>query len=622
MKKRSNYTSKFNATLAVALLSTASTLPLTAAYADEDMPEIAVSATRYAQNISDIGSSISVLTADDLEKSQTTFVQDALQAVPGLTLNQNGSFGGTSSLRIRGASTDQTVILIDGIQVNDTSAPGGGFNFAYLDPNGIERIEVLRGPQSILYGSDAIGGVVNIITPEGNDGLTASLFLEGGSYNTIRGGGNIAGGTEGLSYSLSASGTTTDGISKADENDGNTEKDGYDNISLHGKVTVKLAEDHKIQLISRYVDSRNEYDGFGPTDADKVGHSEEFLIAGRGFFNYLDGAFQNTISVEYSSTERRRETAGTLDFNGISKGDRFNLDYFGHYQASEAIGISFGLQHEETKSETTSPQKFNIDSILSEISWQGFDGLTVTAGLRHDNHNQYGTTTTPRITAAYYVEESNSKIFANWGEGFKAPSVFQLTYICGFCGLTEPNADLKPEESNGWEIGIEQGLLEGRINLGLTYFNQKIKNMIDFDFAVGYGNIKNVATKGVELSLEAQVLENLFVRGNYTFTDATDRDTQSDLIRVPRNVAFAEVDWEAIESLNIALSMTYNDKETDAYSPGTESWTRFDLKASYEFSDGIEVYGRVDNLFDKEYQQVYGFGTPDRSFYAGIRGKF
>jgi len=586
------------------------------------LEEIIVSATRYERPLSEIGSSVSLISADDMKKAQTVFVQDILQSVPGLSLNQNGANGGVSSLRIRGASSAQTVVLIDGVQVNDVASPGGAFNFAYLDPNGIEKIEVLRGPQSILYGSDAIGGVVNIITEEGTKGLKSSLFLEGGSYNSLRGGGHVAGGSDRLTFSLSASASTTDGISKADENNGNSEKDGYRNISLHGKITGKISENSRLQLMSRYGNSRTEVDGFGPVDANNVDYSQEYLVAGRGFFDYLDGDFQNTLSAEYSTTIRRSEANNAPNPYGSYEGARVNFDYFGHYKMNEAFGLSFGMQHEQTSAKNISPQKFNIDSILSEVSFQGLAGLTVTAGLRYDDHNQYGGTTTPRITAAYFASETNTKIFANWGEGFKAPSLFQLTYICYWCGLSAPNAALKPEESQGWEVGFEQALKGDRLHFGVTYFNQKMTNMIDFDFAVGYGNIASVQTKGLEITLDAQLLAGLSVSGNYTFTNATDKTTGQDLVRVPRHAAFAEIQWQATDAFGLGLTMTYNGKETDPYTVGTRGWVRFDLKAAYQINDRVEVYGRIDNLLNKQYQQVFGYGTPNRSFYAGIRGKF
>lgn len=616
---------KLKSPLTTALLASVALSPVT--FAEENFEEIVVSATRYERPLSDIGSSISVISAEDMKESQTVFIQDILQSVPGLSLNQNGSFGGVSSVRIRGASTAQTVVLIDGVQLNDVASPGGSFNFSSLDPNGIERIEVLRGPQSILYGSDAIGGVINIITPTGEEGLAGSLFAEGGSFNTFRGGGNIAGGTDKVNFNLSASGITSDGISKADENDGNTEADDYHNISIHGKVTGKISEDHSLQLISRYGDSRTGIDGFPPpffslTDTDSVSFSEEFLIAARGFFNYFDNRLQNTLSVEYSTINRRGEANGVPVSFLTFEGSRLNLDYFSRYKVREDFSISFGLQHEKTKAETTSPKKFNIDSIFSELSWQGIDGLTLTAGLRYDDHNQYGGTTTPRITGSYYMAESSTRIFANWGEAFKAPSIFQLTYICGFCGLSEPNADMQPEESTGWEIGFTQALWQDRIHIAATYFDQKITNMINFDFTVGFGNIADVHTRGIEVSLDAQLTDSVSISGNYTFTNAIDKETGKNLIRVPRNAVYAEIQWQATTGLDLAFSMTHNGKESDSFSPGTDGWTRFDLRASYDINDMVEVYARVDNLTDKEYQQVFGYGTVDRSFHVGIRGKF
>lgn len=607
----------FKRHLSTALLTTVATLPVT--YAADDLEEVVVTATRYEKPASQIGSSISVISAEDLEKSQVVFVQDILQNVPGLSLNQNGAFGGTSTVRIRGAASAQTVILIDGIQLNDVASPGGAFDFSNLDPSGIERIEVLRGPQSILYGSDAMGGVVNIITPTGSEGLEGGLYAEGGSYNTFRAGGHIAGGTDKISFNLSAGAITTDGISKADEKDGNSEDDGYRNISLHGKITTRISENHSLQLISRYVDSRTEYDGFPPPfyglqDTDDVSFSEEFLIAGRGFFTYLDGALQNTLSVEYSTINRRGEANGAPVSYLTFEGSRLNLDYFGHYDLRNGFGLSFGLQHEETQAETISSQKFNIDSVFSEISWQAVEGLTLTAGLRYDDHNQYGSTTTPRITAAYYVAETNTKIFANWGEGFKAPTIYQLTD--SYSG----NPDLKAEESNGWEIGLEQNFMEGKAQLGATYFDQTFKNMIAWSGI--YFNIDNVRTKGVELFAELQVTETILISGNYTYTNAKDTNSGLALIRVPENAAFAEVSWQALQNLNLTASIIYNGKEKYSFGPDLEGWTRFDLKASYDLNDKVEVYARVDNLFDKEYQQVRGYGTADRSFYAGIRGKF
>ena len=241
--------------------------------AAEQAPEIVVTATRTEIAASQVGSSISVLTAEEIEERQYAFTVDAIRSLPGVIINQNGPFGGSASVRIRGASSDQTLVLVDGVIVNDPASPGAGFNFANLDPNDIERIELLRGPQSTLYGSQAIGGVVNIITKRAEEPFAYSAFAEAGSFDTLRSGGSVSGKLNDTDYRFSLSGIRTNGISKADENDGNTEEDGYKNYTFSGNVGSNLTEILRAEGGIRYSDSRNEFDARGGVggDGDRVG---------------------------------------------------------------------------------------------------------------------------------------------------------------------------------------------------------------------------------------------------------------------------------------------------------------------------------------------------------------
>ncbi|MCP5382263.1 MAG: TonB-dependent receptor [Kordiimonadaceae bacterium] len=605
----------------VSLTALIQSFPLYAAPAED---VIVTSATRYDKPVSNIGSSISVVSAENIEIAQTVFLKDILTKIPGVTATQNGSFGGVSSLRIRG--TTEVVVLMDGIQINDGASPDGRANFANYDVNAIERIEVLRGPQSLLYGSDAMGGVVNIITNSGSDGLGGGAFVEGGSYTTINGGANIHGGDEKLHFNFAARGITTDGISKADENNGNTEADGYHNISLNSKVGSRLTDNFSTEFIGHYSKSRNEFDDYLPPfytlqDADKVDHTTEYLLASRSHLDLLDGNFRNTFSFQYSNTLREDETGNNL--SPQSKSNRINIDYFGHYKIDDAFGVSFGLQHEEVEAEAnnTDAQKFNMDSVLSEIDWQGITGLTLTAGVRYDDHSQAGDTFTPRITAAYYIEESGTKIFSNWAEGFKAPTITQLTHP--FNG----NLDLKPERSKGWEIGIEQSIMEGQVLIGATYFHQNFKDKINYVlidpnfFIYQYQNVDKVISKGIELSLNAELNDTISLYSSYTYTDSKDIGLGTQLLLVPKNTAFAEIIWSPLAPLKLGLSATYTSR-TEDFAASLDSWTRFDFRASYQLNEMLEIYGRIDNLFNKEYQQVFEYGTPDRSGYIGARIKF
>ncbi len=584
---------------------------------------IIVTANRRPQPLSQVGSSVSVITGDDLERNQQSFVLDALETVPGVSISQNGAFGGTASVSIRGAGTNNTVLMVDGIQLNDASAPGGAFNFSSLDTYNIERIEILRGPQSVLYGSDATGGVINIITKTGGEGLGGKIFVEGGSFNTQRAGANIYGGDDRYGFNVSASGINTDGISAADENDGNTERDGLRNYTFSGKFTGKLSENFSIEALSSYSDSHSLFDSFGPVDGTMVHtvDTDQYFGAVRGTLNFLDDRFVNTFSAEYAAIDR----FFISDFDPfLAEGRRTNLDYLGVYTINSDWTVTAGLQHEKVKSIGASDASFDINSVFGEAGFTGVEGLTLTAGGRYDDHETFGGEATFRVTGSYEFEGIGTRLIANAGEGFKAPSISQLTFLCLTCdGLDE---DLKPERSFGYEFGIEQSIMDDRLVLSATYFYIKIEDKITFiSFADGYDNIESTDSKGVELSIDANITNTLSVTGSYTYTSARNRMTGDRLRREPRSVLSASLNWMPTDKLSTSINVVHNGEELindgDLTNP-LKSWTRIDIRASYELLDGLSLYGRVDNLFNEEYQHVLGYGTPDRSYFAGLRKTF
>ncbi len=588
---------------------------------EEDI--IIVTANRRPQPLSQIGSSVSVISGDDMERNQQSFILDALETVPGLDISQNGSFGGTATVSIRGTGSNNTVLLVDGIQLNDATSPGGAFDFSILDTYNIERVEILRGPQSVLYGSDATGGVINVITKTGGDGLGGKIFVEGGSFNTQRGGATIHGGDDRFGFNLSASGINTDGISAADENDGNTEKDGLRSYTVSGKLTGKLSESFNIVAISTYTDSLGHYDNSFPTLSDGSGvhttDTDQYFGAIRGNLNLLDGRFMNTLSAEYSEVNRTLIS----DFDPyLAQGRRTNFDYLGVFDLDDDWTLTGGLQHEKVKSLGATDTSFDISSVFGEIGFTGLDGLTLTGGGRYDDHETFGGATTFRVTGSYEFKDTGTRLIANVGEGFKAPSISQLTFSCLTCdGIDE---DLKPERSIGYEFGVRQSLMEDRIAVGVTYFYIKVDDKITYiSFSDGYTNLESTESKGVEITLDADVTDNLRASGSYTYTDAKDRMTNDQLIREPKNTFSASITWTPVDRLSATVNVVHNGRELDidgiSFNP---SWTRVDIHASYELMEDLSVYGRVDNLFNKEYQHIPGYGTPDRSYFAGLRKTF
>jgi vitamin B12 transporter len=614
--------------LALGLSTALVSLPGAAAYADEaafdGVEEVVVTASRREQPADETGKSISVIGEAALEAQQYTFVLDALQTVPGVSINQNGSFGGVATVSIRGASSDQTVVLIDGVQVNDPSATGGGYNFAGLDPNGIERIEVLRGPQAVLYGSDAMGGVINIITKSGGEGLTGGAFAEYGSYNSLRTGANLAGGTGRVSFSLAGTYVDTDGISSAATEDGNSERDGFESVTLRGKMGIKLTDTARIELNANYIDSDKEIDGFALQgdgsyalgDTDELSKSEEYALAARGYLDLFDGRLSNVVSIEYSEIDRTNYFAGVESYGAT--GDRLNLDYLANFKLTDVVTLTGGAQHEEVKAASEDPEAISLDSVFGAISYVA-GGLSLSGGVRYDDHETFGGNTSVEVAAAYSFEETGTRVHATWGEGFKAPTIFQLTYFC--CGF-EPNPNLKPEQTEAWEAGIEQEAMDGKLTFGATYFDRKTQDLIIFTFTGGYQNVSRARAKGVELTLAADITETLSFNANYTYTDAKDRDADSLLARRPKHQAYAALNWTPTGKLSGTLSVTHNGRELDSGTTFVDDWTRVDLRAAYKLNDVVELYGRIDNLLDADYQQVNGYGTPGLSAFAGVRTRF
>jgi len=596
------------------ILLTVSAVTLsTSLIAAEVAPDVVVTATRTEVSRDQVGSSISVLTAKDIEERQYSFTVDALRSLPGITVSQNAPFGGTASVRIRGAASAQTLVLINGVVVNDPSSPGAGFNFANLDPHDIERIELLRGPQSTLYGSQAIGGVVNIITKRATEPLSVSAFLEAGSFNTLRTGGTVSGRQGETDYLLSLSRIQTNGISKADENQGNIEEDGYNNYTINGNAGSNLTEALRVEGSVRYSESRSEFDagaGVGG-DGDRVGHTRDLQATGALHLSTFAGQLENSLTATHAVTDRDNESNGARSFSAT--GTRTSIEYLGEITMSDQWNAIIGAKAEEV--EIRGGTSIRTDSVLGQLQVLPIDGLSLVGGARYDDHETAGGVTTFRFTSAYSLEEMGTVFRASWGEGFKSPTPFQLTFAC--CGAIGPNTGLKPEESDGWDAGVEQSFAGGKFDLQVNYFQQDVTNQIDF-FGGRYENIAQVETDGWEFIGTARPYTWLDMRANLTHQAAKDLSTGDQLIRVPANLATLDITTRPMDRLSIGGAVTYNDRETDGANI-VQDWVRVDLRTAYQLNDEVEFYGRVENLFDAQYQDVLGYGTPGVSGYIGVR---
>ena len=579
--------------------------------------EIVITSSRLNQTQSEIGSSVSVITQDDIEALGFDFAADAVGAASGVTVNQNGAFGGQATVRIRGAASGQTLVLIDGVAVNDVTSPAGSYDISSLDVDNIERIEVLKGPQSTLWGADAIGGVVSFITKHPEEGLGANGFAEIGSFNTRRGGVSVEGGTGQVDGRLSFSSIDTDGISKADEADGNSEEDGFSARTISARAGADIGT-ARLDVTVSNLESRAETDSFGIVDGPDLAKIEQSVIGATLHFPFAGDLIENDIYFGLAETDRINISAfGPF----VAEGKRETARWQSQFNINAGNAFVLGFETEETQGVNNSgfDQDRATDSVFGLYEAKPLPGLTLTAGLRNDDISGYGATTTGRLAAAYAVRE-NLNLRATWGEGFKPPSLSQLSYISFVSGLGNP--DLKPEESKALDIGLDYKIDGGRGQISVSYFNQDVDNKIEYSGATdSYFNIAGAETSGTEIDVYYSLTDWLNVSAAYAFIDAED-NTGSRLIGVPEHSGDITFGINPDGPLSGVVLLRYNGEETDISTATVDDWIRVDINSAYDLSKNVEFYGRIENLFDEQYQQVLGYGTPGASGYIGVKLRY
>lgn len=583
----------------------------------EIVSEIIVEGSRLSQLTTETGSSVSILDAADLEALGFNFAADALAAVPGVTVTQNGAFGGLANVRIRGAASEQTLVLMDGVPVNDPSTPGGGYDFSRMDSGTIERIEVLRGPQSALWGSDAIGGVVSIITSEPQAGTGGNAYADFGSFATRHGGASIGHAGDAGNFRIAATAMSSDGISKADKTNGNTESDGFESRTLSAKGGLNLPGGARLQTDILSGTATTDFDGYSfgaqgsVADGDQTSETEDFTANVSLLLPGLGGRLEHQFLAGHSQIDRQNFSAGASTFQ--AEGSRAIYRYQGTLAMDERNTLAFGAEHEQSE---TSVDDVSINGLFAVHEFKPVENITLTGGLRTDRHERFGSELTARAGAAVNLN-SNLVLRASWGSGFKAPTLFQTTFFC--CGATEPNSGLMPESSTAFDTGFEWRSPDGRISFGATAFSQSTENLINFSFGIGgYENIAEVDSTGAEFHGGLALTEKISLSANYALINAKD-GSGNPLIQVPRHSGDLNLQFDSGGALSGMLLLRHNGSEPSFEGGGLDSWTRIDLTSRYRISERLEFFLRLENLLDEQYQQILGYGTPGRSGSIGLR---
>ena len=581
---------------------------------------IVVTGTRIEQTTAETGSTVWVIDAAQIEALGFDHALDVIAGAPGVTVNRNGAFGGAATVRIRGAASGQTLVLIDGVSVNDASSPAGGFDFSRLDVEDIERIEILSGPQSTLWGTDAIGGVVSITTKRPGEGLGGGVFAQSGSFGAFRGGASISHAGNAGDFRLAATRLNADGISKADERNGNTETDGLESLTLSAQGGLNLPVGARLAAAVLWNEAQTEFDSFqfgaqgNVGDGDELSKTEERSAYVSLTAPLLDGRLDNLLLLGRAEIDRRNFNDGSPSFD--ARGERTLFRYQGTLAVDARNTLAFGAEREASAANL---ERSSLNGLFALYELRPVEALTLSSGVRSDDHERFGSETTGRLAAAYRPAPGVT-VRGSWAQGFKAPTIFQSTFFC--CGAVAANDALRPERSEGIDAGIDWRSTAGRARIGVTLFRQDTRDLIDFSFSAGgYENIAEVQSEGIEISAEWTLTGSLTLAADYAHVKATEGDG-TPLRRLPRHSGDLILGFDPLGPFSGSALLRFNGRETDGGGTELDEWTRVDVNARYDLPGNFEVYGRIENLFDTRYQQVLGYGTPGRSGWVGARWRY
>lgn len=586
--------------------------------------EITVVATGSRQRVETVGQSVSIVGEAELDRVQGADLTRVLERLPGVSFSRNGGLGGQTGVFVRGANADQLLVIVDGVRIADYASPGGGYDLGNLLAGDLAKLELLRGSNSVVWGSQAIGGVLAVTTREVN-GVEAKG--EYGTYDTA-----LATATAGFASDMSALSVSggyarTDGFSA--RSGGTGEADGYRQWHVSGKGRLALTETLGIVAVGRYADSRLDTDQFGP-DSDDFQKTRE--ATARAGLDYRDGDFALSGGATY--TRVRRAYDGQFGPSRFA-GSGWRAEVNGHAPLGGNLALDFGADSEWQRAGSTyDPRaKARLSSAHALLGWQDA-GISVAAGARIDDHSRFGTHVTLGANGSVRIADG-WRARASYGEGFKAPTLYQL--FGGFVG----NPDLRPEKSRSFDLGIERGVRGGEgLHLAATLFRRDSRGLIDYVSCFGstdplcgdgrfgyYANVARARAQGFELEAGLRPSERWLVQAAYTYLKARDRTNDRALARRPRHAVTVSADWTtplAGLELGADLRMASDAVEYDfAGTPAAlDGYAVLTVRAALPITDRVDVYGRVENLTDAQYETARGFNTAGRSAFIGARARF
>jgi vitamin B12 transporter len=607
---------------------------------------IIVTVSRFPENAGNVGSASTIIDRAEIESAQAENVAELLESVPGLSVFQSGGVGSSTSVSIRGAESDQTLVMIDGIRVNDPASTGSEFDFSVFTLANVERIEIIRGPQSGVYGSDAIGGVINIITRKARPGERETVAeAEGGSYKTHAQRLYSSATQDDISVSVAASNFRTSGFSRFS---GGTEDDATRKQSVHARLDYDPTSNFGLTITGGRYKLDAELDSVGLSSGKDTTDNVDRLLtlaSATARLDLLNGDFSNKLTAFITRSDRDffdddgfddplsvgfDNLPGTSVFEGQSRG----FEYQGDLVVRNTDRFVFGGKIDEQSG--TAFDEFTLAGVVPRYdvsetwrsafalySFNPTDDLSFTGAIRLDEFGDVATETTYRLTAAYRIPSSGTKLRASYGTGAKAPTIQQRFEDSGFA---TGNPDLEVETSKGFDIGVDQDLLDGAAMLSGAYFSNDIDNLINCEGGLPctFVNVARAEIDGVELSASWFAADWLTLRGAYTWLDAIDATTGLALARRPEHTFNLSATLQPAEGFSITASAIYVGERFNRSNERNllDDYIRVDLNGSYDLTESAQLYFRAENVLNADYEEIKDFGTAGRSGYVGLRARF
>jgi vitamin B12 transporter len=639
--------------------------------------EIIITATKTGINKKETGSSITVITGDEIEQSKKTSLVDLLKSTPGIAVSQSGSLGGLADLYIRGSNSNHVMVLIDGVKVNDPSSAGRGFDFAHLSTDNIEQVEIIRGSQSVLYGSDAIGGVVNIITRKGSGNPKLTLQVEGGSFCTFKESAGVSGGEDWANYSVTISRLDSRGFSRTStwrgmsESFARNQQDPYDNTAVSTNLGLRTFHDGWLTFSLRFTDAHAkiangafEEDVNHTFDNQNLAFNVKYTVPvfvwwePTLLFSFMNQYMRDKNGpdiYEYARSLVESGAFASLNYTNMSfKGKLISGEFKNKFTIKDIDEIICGVSYEGEYASTnpyyfgwmpgqplapppfsnpwymqpTDPIDKNQDAFAAyaQNHLKLMKRIFVVAGIRYTQPEHFRYSIDYAVSGSFIVPVAETRFKASVGTGFKTPSLYQQYNVFERYNRYTFSY-LKPESALSYDVGLEQPIWKNRIVAEVNYFSIDYKNLIVYDTTLDswgrYWNSKALS-RGAECIVSFRPIEDLKINAYYTFTRSYDKTFFSgDMVRRPRHQAGVTVNYAFLDKGNINLDFRYVGTRRDYWRYPFVSYMkpyyRLDLAASWWIIKQLQAFFRIENILNKKYEEIRGYRMPGISFYGGVR---